>query len=93
MKLAFVIIEETVCFNKEFLQNHVEVEAHKNGEQNSNELRLKLIQTLVNEFLELQEALDIVIRISTRVHILVLGGLRGILSLTEQGFVIFHECP
>ena len=83
MKLAFVIVKETVRFHKELLKNHVEVEAHKNGEQNSNELWLKLIKTLVNEFFKLQEALDIVIGVSTGVHILVLGSLRGILSLAK----------
>ena len=91
MELTFVVIEESVGFREELFQYHVQVEANEDGEKYAHELRLELIETLIDENLQLREAFKIIIRIPARVHVLVFGCLCCILPLSKQCFVIFHE--
>ena len=91
VKLALVLVEEVSRLTEELLEDHVQVQADEDGKENAHQLRLKLVQTLVNEILELGEALKVVVWIASRVHILILGGLRGVLTLTKQSLIIFHE--
>ena len=91
MELTLVVVEERDRLGEEFLENHVEVEADEDGEEDSNQLRFVLIEALIDENLQLREALDVIVWITARVHILILGGLCCILSFTKERLIVLHK--
>ena len=91
MELALVVVEESAGLSEELLEDHVEVEADEDGEEDSNQLRFVLIKALIDENLQLREALDVIVWITARVHILILGGLCCILSFTKERLIVLHK--
>lgn len=61
VKVALIFVEEGTSLGVKLLEHHVEIETHENGEENAHELALKLVQTLVNEYLQLEVALLVVV--------------------------------
>ena len=91
MKVIFVLIEESARFSVKLFEDHVQVEAQEDRKEHAHELRLELVQTLVNEVLQLLEALLVVACLLARVHVLVLGSLSRTLAFAEQGRVVLHK--
>ena len=91
MELSLVVVEESLCLSEELFQNHVEVEAHEDWKEDSNQLRFVLVEALIDEYLQLREALDVIVWITARVHILILGGLRCVLSFTKERLIVLHK--
>ena len=91
LKFGPVSLEEGSSLRVELLEDHVQVEADEDGEEDADQFGFALVEGLVDKYFEFLIALAVVVGVAPRVHVLVLGGLGGVLAFTKQFFVVLHE--
>lgn len=64
LKLCLVRIKESTSLDVKLFQHHVKVEADEDGEEDSDQLRLALIERLINKCFEFLIALAVVVGVT-----------------------------
>ena len=90
-KLALVLFKELLGGLREVLEDHIEEEADKDREEDFGELCFDLVETQIDEVLQLAEAFIIIRGVDTCVEFAVDSCLLGVLTLAENGFVVLEE--